>query len=130
MPDWSESERVALIEAGFRIANERLAAWEERYEDTTLERYYCECARPACREQLQLGKADYEAIRADPKRFLIRPGHEMDGFEVVVKATEDFAVVEKPDAMLHIVVPSDPRETRDPRAAADEIARDVAPAPE
>jgi hypothetical protein len=39
-------------------------------------------------------------------------------------------VVEKPDAMLHIVVPTDPRETRDPHAAADAIARHVIPPPE
>ncbi len=126
---WNQSERVALVEAGFRIANERVATWEERYSTADVERYFCECARAACREQLELTRKDYEGVRGNPKRFMVLPGHELPTFETVVEHNQGYVVVEKPDAMLHIVVPTDPRETRDPRAAADEIARGVVPPP-
>ncbi len=128
-PEWNQDERVALVEAGFRIANERVAAWEERYSTADVERYFCECARTACREQLELTKQHYEAVRRTPKRFIVLPGHEMPDFESVVERHGSHVVVEKPDALLHIVVPTDPREKRDPRAAADKIAQEVAPPP-
>ncbi len=126
-PEWNQDERVALVEAGFRIANERVAAWEERYSTADVERYFCECARRDCREQLELAKKSYEGVRSNPKRFMVLPGHELPAFETVVEHHPSHVVVEKPDALLHIVVPTDPREKRDPRAEADKIAREVGP---
>jgi hypothetical protein len=38
---------------------------------------------------------EYEAVRADPHRFVLAPGHELPGVEVVIEATPGHVVVEK-----------------------------------
>ena len=37
--------RLALNEAAFRVANERIRNWPERRSHEAPARYYCECAR-------------------------------------------------------------------------------------
>ena len=38
---------------------------------------------------------EYEAVRADPHRFVLVPGHEVAGVEVVIERKPDYVVVEK-----------------------------------
>jgi hypothetical protein len=83
-------------EAWFREVNERL---EERAEklSRTAETFevVCECAREECTERIAVSFRDYEAVRDDPKRFLVIPGHVDPTCERVVGAREGFQVVEK-----------------------------------
>jgi hypothetical protein len=44
---------VALTEAAFRIANERMARWEERHAEAADELYLRECAEQPCRERFR-----------------------------------------------------------------------------
>lgn len=81
-------------QALFRTANERMAAWEERHVQSRSEYYYCECADPNCRENVVLGKFEYERCRADPGHFVIVPGHEVPTMETVLERHEGWAIIE------------------------------------
>jgi hypothetical protein len=111
---WSvETDRVrrlALNEAAFRIANERMRDWSERRSSPEPERFYCECANPECHEQLLLYMSEYERVRADPHRFIAVPGHETPDVETVVDQTDRFAVIEKDESAHPIVEATDPRQ--------------------
>jgi hypothetical protein len=88
-------ERLAANEAMFRLANERMAGWEELDPPDAEELYSCECADPGCRQRVGLRKEDYEAIRSDSRRFLIAIDHEIPDVETVIEKHEGWAVIEK-----------------------------------
>jgi hypothetical protein len=123
-------ERVALTEAAFRIANERMARWEERRTSDAPESFYCECFDPACREELRLTRAEYEAVRANPLRFLVKGTHVLPDLETEVETHERYSVIEKPNALHALLEQADPRTegegpARDEAGAlADEIVPD------
>ena len=94
----------------FREANERAKAWEERHRlDSEPELYFCECANPDCREKVSLGKAEYERVRSDSRRFVIVPGHELPDVETVIERNEGWAIVEKEPEITPTFEASDPR---------------------
>jgi hypothetical protein len=105
-------ERLAKNEALFRVANERMARWEERHEEEGAELYYCECASPDCREQVPLMRNHYERIRANPRQFFVAPGHEILDIEAVVERHDEWLVVEKPGDVDEVIDPLDPRGPR------------------
>jgi hypothetical protein len=67
--------------------------------------FMCGGADPACREHIQMPRDRYEAIRSDPRRFFVRPGHELPDAEEVVTREEGWFVVEKPPEVDHVVDP-------------------------
>jgi hypothetical protein len=117
------AERVALTEAAFRIANERMAAWEEAPADEPA-LYFCECGLLDCREKLPLTLAQYEQVRAKPERFFVMPGHELEDVEDVITEEDGFLVIEKPATVFELVRGTDPRtdEAGTGRAEAEELA--------
>ena len=102
-------ERLALNEALFRAANERMAGWDERHTRSDDALYFCECADPDCRVKIALVKPDYERVRAHPRLFFVAPGHEMLEVEKVVERHEDWLIVEKPPEVDDVIDPLDPR---------------------
>ena len=102
-------ERLALNEALFRAANERMADWEERHEEDEIELYHCECAELGCREKVPMGKADYERVRADSSHFIVVPGHEKPVVETVIESHDKWSVIEKDPEVQAIVEQTDPR---------------------
>jgi hypothetical protein len=118
---------IALTEAAFRIANERMARWDERHSEGTSEPYLCECASQPCRERISLTREQYEAVRSDVKRFVVVPGHVIPDVETVVQSSESYEVIEKPGALMDLLLETDPRHQHSGRAAeaaqtlADEI---------
>ena len=102
-------ERIALNETLFRTANERMSGWEEQHARRATEIYYCECAAVDCRERVELGKDDYERVRASSRTFVVVPGHEIEDVETVVERHNDWLIIEKPDEVGAIVDASDPR---------------------
>jgi hypothetical protein len=94
-------------ESTFRRANEDL---EQKAEALSFGEqptpYLCECEDPLCTEVVMLARSEYEAVRRDPRRFFIMPGHdapedrlveESDGFSVVEKTGEEGRLVEEQD---------------------------------
>ena len=118
---------IALIEAAFRVANERMARWEERHADAADELYLCECAEQPCRQRIRLSRDEYESVRSDVRHFVVVRGHVIPELETVVRSSRGYEVIEKPSALLDLLVETDPRHQQSGRAAetaetlADEI---------
>lgn len=94
--DEERARRIARNEVLFREANEAARAVAERFGgDAPLQDFLCECGDRACTEKVSVTLAEYLDVRADPRRFVILPGHEIPEVEVVVEQSERYAVVEK-----------------------------------
>ena len=102
-------ERLAGNEAMFRLANERMSGWEESHANENAELYFCECADEECREKVALRTEDYESVRADSHRFLIKPGHEVPDIETVIEEHDGWVVIEKAPEVNETVEKLDPR---------------------
>jgi hypothetical protein len=91
-------ERIARNDAMFRDANERIegVARDLGVNGGPLP-FICECADTSCVEIVLLERDKYAAIRANPRRFLVLPGHEAtaDDAAKVVESHDGYAVVEK-----------------------------------
>jgi hypothetical protein len=103
----SSLERLARNQALFRAVNERI---EEIAGDNSKVEFVCECSDTECIETVELRLTDYEEIRANPIRFVIKPGHEIDAIERVISEDGGSAVVEKNKAEGDLI-------EMDPRAA-------------
>jgi hypothetical protein len=97
MPDHRET-RIAENEVLFREVNERRVADQPDLVELT-----CECGRIDCHQQVRLEPGEYRAIRADPRRFFVLPGHEIEDVESVVERREGHWVIEKPAEVDPIV---------------------------
>ena len=124
------AEDVALTEAAFRIANERMSRWEERHRDRAEELYLCECAARPCRERIRLTREQYEAVRSDVRRFFVVPGHVIPELETVVETFPAYEVIEKPRALMDLLRQTDPRDQQagDATEVAQGIANEIDPA--
>jgi len=103
-------ERAARNEAVFRRVNERLEEVNAAF-DSVLEtaEFVCECADIACVERIELTLRQYEAVRRNPRQFIVRPGHELTDEERVVERYDDYLVVEKIGAAGERAADLDPR---------------------
>src|SRR3954468_23672763 len=121
------AEDVALTQAAFRIANERMSRWEERHRERAEELYLCECAARPCRERIALTREQYEAVRSDVRHFFVVPGHVIPDLETVVESFTAYQVIEKPKALMDLLRETDPRDDRagDAADAARTIADEI-----
>ena len=104
-------QRVAMNEATFRKVNEGMEAGQE---SSGLLNFVCECGRLHCTKFIELGRAEYEAIRENPRRFAIVDGHEILEAEDIVERHDRYLVVEKKgDPEAEIVEHTDPRRPLD-----------------
>ncbi|WP_028059839.1 hypothetical protein [Candidatus Solirubrobacter pratensis] len=126
MPD-DRTHQVALTEAAFRIANERMSDWSERHAGGERELYLCECGVQPCRKRVPLTREEYESVRSDARHFLTVPGHAIPDLETVVQVFPEYEVIEKPTALLDLLTETDPRDARSGEATgrAQELADDL-----
>jgi hypothetical protein len=110
--DGLREQRIVNNEALFRAANERMAAWDEQHTSEPTEPYYCECADRDCREKVWLHQHEYEAVRADPRRFFVVAGHEIPDVETVIEERDGWVVVEKDPQVAATAIATDPRTER------------------
>ena len=106
----AREKRLAQNEALFRSVNERIeeAATSMGSDDHVFE-FFCECSNPDCNLRLPLSVPEYERVRADPRAFLVAPGHELPEIESVVARTSAYQVVIKHGEAARYVVERDPR---------------------
>ena len=104
-------ERAGRNEALFREVNEQMERlgrdWQQPAEPHP---FVCECADEACTDRIAVPSEVYRDVRSEPRRFLVRPGHEQAEIERVITATDDYAVVEKTGVAAQIAertAPSD-----------------------
>ncbi len=87
-----ERQRAAKNQSLFREVNERI---EELAPPGLPVGFICECLNTACDDQLSLTVAEYERVRSDSNRFVVVPGHEVEGVEEVVSRTDRYLVISK-----------------------------------
>ncbi len=58
-------------------------------------RMVCECGRPDCSSVIAITIQEYEAVRADPRSFVVQHSHVSPDVEDAVRTTERFVVVRK-----------------------------------
>jgi hypothetical protein len=107
-----DQERRARNEALFREVNERVEEVSSRLSydgDADSTGFVCECSREDCTDLVEITYAKYEAVRSDPRRFLIRPGHEDLKVDRVVETFPGFLVVEKFGEAGEMAIDRDPR---------------------
>jgi hypothetical protein len=103
-------ERAGRNQALFREVNERVEELHEARSDDELANFVCECADDSCVERIPVPLRIYEQVRADPRRFIIHPGHQHSDVEQVVDSHDRFLVVEKHGTAGRVATATDPRE--------------------
>jgi hypothetical protein len=101
-------ERIARNEALFREVNERVKEVSANPVTDQIE-FLCECGNEDCTEAISLGLSEYEALRADPLVFGVKPGHAVLEVEDVVAEDERFHTVRKRPSEGRIALETDPR---------------------
>ena len=106
----SERERrVGLNEATFREINESVRSDPPGGPLS----FRCECGRLGCNRLVALDRDAYEAVRRNPRRFFMIPGHEIPEYERVVERHDGYWVVEKHDDAAEVAERTDPRRPLD-----------------
>ncbi|HEX2052001.1 MAG TPA: hypothetical protein VHJ34_15395 [Actinomycetota bacterium] len=100
------AHRVGRNEAVIRRLNEDVVRAQR--PDDPLE-IACECGNADCTAHLRVPAAVYAEVRASRARFLLLPGHQLAGAEVVIGRGDGYAVVEKRGPGRTVAVESDPR---------------------
>jgi hypothetical protein len=104
--------QLALNEATFREANERVGAVARRLDIDQPIPFICECGRQGCTTVIRVRPADYERARSQPTFFLCAPHHERDlPHSRLVEALDGSVIVEKLDGAADIARETDPRRT-------------------
>lgn len=102
----AEGVRDLCTEELYREVNEKIVRLNQVFESPEGD-FLCECSSSVCAERLRLTLEEYEAIRADPRRFLMTVGHERPGARVVERH-EHYEVVEtaisRPRPQLSLVL--------------------------
>jgi hypothetical protein len=103
-------ERIARNEVAYRDVNEAIRAGrsDDRPEDVPRS-FRCECGTLGCNRLVELTLPEYEAVRANPRRFFMLDGHEIPDVETVVERHERYLVAEKDPETAHIAEQNDPR---------------------
>jgi hypothetical protein len=102
-------ERIADNEAMFRQVNESIAQGQWPGDEGKPVGFRCECARLGCNAVIELTMPEYEAVRSNPRRFVIAIGHEVPEAERIVQTSGGYMVVEKLDEAGAVAESSDPR---------------------
>jgi hypothetical protein len=101
--------RTAANEATFREINEAIERGQWPGEERNPVGFRCECAQLGCNELLELTIAEYEGVRAYPRRFMVLPGHVRAGIEIVIDTRLEYIVVEKQGEAGVVAEETDPR---------------------
>jgi hypothetical protein len=110
-----DEARGARTQSRFRAVNERVEEINRAFGDIVpLGDWFCECADPACATWIMLTHDEYEAIRADPRRFAVAASaeHLFEEIEDVVARHERYWVVEKRGLAGELATKVDPRRVR------------------
>ncbi len=88
------NDQVAALDEGAAV----WADAEQRFE------FRCECGNTdGCDERVQMTLTEYERVRSQRDRFAVVPGHQADEVEAVVEQNERYVIVDKRDAVEHLV---------------------------
>jgi hypothetical protein len=106
----NSERRIGHNEAVFRDVNERIEAGQWPGDPGEPAAFRCECASLGCNMLIELTLSAYERVRADPRHFVLVPGHEIAGVEPVVEREAEYVVVEKEAEAGRVAEATDPRD--------------------
>ncbi|HEY7398153.1 MAG TPA: hypothetical protein VH538_07620, partial [Gaiellaceae bacterium] len=87
--------RAARNQALFRAVNDKIVELNESWGVLAgTMSIACECSQLDCTAMLEIGPAAYEAVRGDPRTFVVLPDHVEADVERVVGNHDGYAVVE------------------------------------
>jgi hypothetical protein len=105
-----DEKQAALNQAVARDANETVedlaAAWDPPADPIDIR---CECSRADCGVTLRVAVSEYEAVRDDPRHFLVFPGHVDERIDRVVGSVRSYVLVEKTGEGAAVAEETDPR---------------------
>ncbi len=107
--DRDRERLMADNEALARRVNEAIERGQWPGEEDKRAAYRCECAWSDCNRLVELTPAEYERVRARPRRFVVCPGHEHPEVESVIQATPAYVVVAKRGEAGAVAEATDPR---------------------
>jgi len=102
-------KRLAQNEALFREVNERVSSLATDRSPAASYEYVCECSNPDCTFQISLGASEYEAVRVDPRQFVVLPEHYVPEIEDLVTKADRYWIVRKVGEEGAFVEKLDPR---------------------
>lgn len=105
----ARERRLAQNEALFREINERVEEMAHRLGPGVPYEFFCECANADCTFRITLPLSEYEAVRADPKRFVVLPLHYTPEVEELIVEEDTHWVVRKSGDAGEYVERLDPR---------------------
>jgi hypothetical protein len=107
--DRTAKQRVGRNEATLRSINESV---ETDYAETDYAGaigFLCECGHSDCEQTIEMTRAEYESVRANPRRFAVIGDHAISTTEDIVDRHQRYAVVEKHEDVADLAERSDPR---------------------
>jgi hypothetical protein len=91
-----QKARLAKNEDFFREVNERINEKAESHgRDFHRYEFFCECSDGSCTERVVMTLREYEHVRAEPTRFVVKANHVIPEIEHVVETVPDHMVIEK-----------------------------------
>ena len=94
--DDARKARLAQNEDFFREVNEKISEKAESHGlDSHQYKFFCECSEVTCVERVTLTLLEYEHIRAEPTRFVVKNNHVVKEIEHIVETVPDHMVIEK-----------------------------------
>ena len=99
-------ERIAHNETVSRSVNEAIEAGRSTRDGRSP--FICECGQLGCNAVVEMTLAEYEAVRAYPRRFVLVPGHDAH-FDEVIADVGGYEVVVKHGAPGRLAEATDPR---------------------
>jgi hypothetical protein len=106
--------RAAENQSLYRSANERLKqlneALDEVVPDGDSHEWLCECADTDCSVRIATTLNEYEAVRENPRAFIVAPRHLYPEVERVLDENSRFMIVEKFDDAGETAEALDPRQ--------------------
>jgi hypothetical protein len=106
----SREERGARNESTTREINEDIEQAHQAASTPDHVRMVCECGRLECDRVIAITIAEYESVRADPRRFVVARDHVIADVERVVAETDRYAVVAKRQGTpAAVAIEEDPR---------------------
>jgi hypothetical protein len=80
-----------------REVNELINDPSDTWRDGEKREFLCECGTGECTEKISVTRADYQAARGQPGRFLAVAGHLDTGLSSVLGARNGYLAFEYPD---------------------------------
>jgi hypothetical protein len=107
----TSEDRQARNQTIFRAGNEAVRRNLDGAGDPI--GYMCECGDDACLAEVPLERAEYESVRAHPRRFFVEVGHEARAGDLrfrVVETNGRYSVLEKTAGAGEIAEEAYPRQ--------------------